>query len=210
MRIKKKKNGFPIINSEEYDIIALDFFKDLNIDILNFDSINSIDIENIIEMKLNIEVDYKSLSDDKTVHGMIEIGKNTIISIEEFLCEEKFLNRLRFTLAHELSHFLLHSNFNSADINSKKLFRCFKKNISNFNISNYNSEEDWLEFQADALASCILMPLSQVKYLIEKVSEKNIVTTISRTFEVSEIAAKIRYKKIKKNIEYNKLQKKLF
>ncbi len=212
MKIRRNKRGVPFIKTEEYDFIALEILNSVGLNTFDINNIKAIDIENIIEIKYGINLEYENIIDDKTVHGMIVFGNPTLIKIEEMLCEEKYINRLRFTLAHELSHYLLHSEVNINNVNSTTLFKCKEKNIANYNeLDNMiKGEQEWIEYQADCLAASILMPLLQIKYIIENKQTKDIVKFISEIFKVSEKSAEVRYKKIKEVMYNNKNQLTLF
>jgi Zn-dependent peptidase ImmA (M78 family) len=127
--------------------------------------------------------------------------------------------RRRFTLAHEVSHWILHRSYHSPT-NQQYRFRAVKNNyvacrestIESF-LDERNTETDWEEWQANALAAAILMPLasfhhktSQVirehtgsSYLLDTHSSRDfyrILSQISDTFAVSKSAAKIRMKQL--------------
>lgn len=100
--------------------------------------------------------------------------------------------RKRFTIAHELSHFILHwkpSNKIKQDVFvDKDLFMKFR-NTAN----EYNQEEVLQEIEANALAAALLMPkhfiekeLNKVEY--QKLEEVEIIKRLASTFKVSEPA----------------------
>jgi Zn-dependent peptidase ImmA (M78 family) len=100
--------------------------------------------------------------------------------------------RRRFTIAHELSHFLLHwkpSAKNKQDVFvDKDLFMKFR-NTAN----EYNQEEVLQEVEANALAAALLMPkhfiereLNKTEY--QKLEEAQIIKQLANTFKVSEPA----------------------
>lgn len=62
--------------------------------------------------------------------------------------------RQRYTLAHELSHFLLHRNLLTDGITDDVLYR--------------SSQSSVIEKEADRLAADIVMPMNQVEYLLKK------------------------------------------
>ena len=70
-----------------------------------------IDIEKIVEkrLKLNIEPEHDLLS-DFDIDAYLRIDLTGIIVDYNCYMSEKFMNRLRFSFAHELAHFFLHKD----------------------------------------------------------------------------------------------------
>ena len=118
--------------------------------------------------------------------------------------------RQRFTLAHEISHWLLHRQFFGY---GKQALRCLCREASLFGSLLPKTTEDWLEWQANSMASCLLMPIpafcrevynanphfSARPYLmegIESLSCEKTVDHICRTFDVSRSAARIRLRQL--------------
>ncbi len=116
--------------------------------------------------------------------------------------------RQRFTLAHEISHWLLHRQVFSGDP-----MRCLCRDIAPEFQADPKTPEHWLEWQANSMASCLLMPLPAVSqavysanphfsarpYLIEgedSASCNRTVSYISKSFEVSRTAARIRLRQL--------------
>ncbi|EKY4205193.1 ImmA/IrrE family metallo-endopeptidase [Vibrio alginolyticus] len=90
--------------------------------------------------------------------------------------------RQRYTIAHEIAHFLLHRHLLKDGIQDTPLYR-----------SHLSSK---IEREADALAADILMPMHIVQSLISEHSEKEkgekLYEVIAESLEVSKIALKIR------------------
>jgi Zn-dependent peptidase ImmA (M78 family) len=89
--------------------------------------------------------------------------------------------RQRFTVAHELGHYLLHRKEIGNGLSDDVLYR--------------SSLSDAKEAQANRLAADILMPLTLMKSLEEKARSagvENIVSYLAEAFEVSEAAMQIR------------------
>lgn len=83
--------------------------------------------------------------------------------------------RQRFTIAHELSHFILHKFFIGDGIQEDPLYRSGLSNT--------------MERQANRLAANILMPLSLVKQLLKDYNCD--ITVIAKKLEVSKKALEI-------------------
>ena len=122
--------------------------------------------------------------------------------------------RRRFTLAHEIAHWVLHRSFYS-DGNQEFAFRmpyvaCRASSIGQKQYAP-KTDEEWGEWQADALASSLLMPLSTFCQLADQMIRKrgrrhladwvdseyiDIVEGIANIFHVSNTAAEIRLKQL--------------
>ena len=144
--------------------------------------------------------------------------RNTIL-INEFLANEKNQeHRLYFTLAHEIGHWYLQRKDAYIDSGQQSLFgqetikSCVNRFIDNIDLfKNFRrkklvTDEDWIEWQANYFASCILMPKKMFTSAYLKLQNKNIldkVSALSKIFNVSEEAATYRMKEISINMSSN-------
>ncbi len=90
-------------------------------------------------------------------------------------------HRRRFTLAHELAHFLLHRDLIGSGISDNVLYR--------------SQLSDAREAEANRLASDILMPAEKVKEIRSEISVSKLADAVSlmaSRFKVSEEAMRIR------------------
>lgn len=88
-------------------------------------------------------------------------------------------NRQRFTLAHELGHYLLHRDQIGDGIADDALYRSRLSNA--------------LEYEANKFAADLLMPSAEVHKLLERYKHiDNIIDYVSKYFGVSNQAAEIR------------------
>lgn len=110
-----------------------------------------IPIEEIAEQKLNLRIrEQMNLKKDYDVDGFL-ISDLTTIFID-FNLYMNFENRTRFTIAHEIGHFILHSElFKNLNINSIEDLNIFAANLT-------DEEHGWLEYQAYSFASHVLVP----------------------------------------------------
>lgn len=197
-----------------------------------------LDIENLIEEHFDLSLDYKSLSKDGSVLGITSFGKSLFpvisdnekvemikinvgdILIDTGLIDEGNEGRIRFTMAHELSHWILH----------RELFiEGYTKREKNIIISEdtkeglltletqYKTDEEWIEWQADYLAGALLMPATLFVYYFNIIRKKldinqsylyldnqkcNIqnyfytINILSKIFGVSRLATKVRLCKL--------------
>ena len=119
-----------------------------------------VDIEKIIDLKLEIDIiplpdlgDAFISSDWKSIY----VDRNKYLN--------GIQNRLRFSLAHEIGHFILHKEiYSSFKINSFEDFYCFVDEIP-------NNQYHYLEIQANKFAGLLLVPRDRL--IIEKKKELN-------------------------------------
>lgn len=143
----------------------------------------------------------------------ISAKANTVI-IDRTLLEENQEHRYRFTMGHECGHVFLHPPYfeydpyqmNLADLLGEDceaaMVQCrvdLKK--SNNGQQKVWTDKDWMEWQANALSSAILMPRKMVMLIVEDIRKKCVegiercyeeADTISRVFNVSFQAATYR------------------
>jgi Zn-dependent peptidase ImmA (M78 family) len=127
-----------------------------------------VDIEKIIDLKLKIDIiplpNLRKLCD---IDSQISFDLKSIYVDSDLYRDEKQQNRLRFSLAHEMGHYVLHKN----------LYRKFKlNNIYNFRqiILEKISEKQYgyLETQANKFASYLLVPRERLKIEKEKLLKR--------------------------------------
>lgn len=192
-----------------------------------------INLEHIIENKLNINIQYLKLDDTNNLLGMTImnpmyvkyfdenmqmqetlVDRNTIL-INSFLVEQKNQeHRYYFTLAHELGHWYLHRKDAYIDSQQQCIFELTTINsgrnrfVDDVNIFTHSrkkklrSEEDWLEWQANYFASCILMPKKtfiQAYQSIDESVDKG--AKLSEVFNVSKEAVSYRMAEIESELD---------
>ena len=95
--------------------------------------------------------------------------------------------RQRFTIAHEISHFILHRHLLRSGIQDDVLYR--------------SNQSDKIEWEANALASDILMPAEIVKKLInEKYGDLDgeaLFEAVSEELSVSPTALKYKFSRLR-------------
>ena len=165
----------------------------------------AIPIETIIETKFNLTLEYHTLRKNGSVLGetifddgaailydrterqyrLIAVKAGTIL-IDERLCIDRLLGRMRFTCAHELGHWVLHQKLYSGT-----------GDVAAYDGKTSSDEScGFIERQADALATALLMPIPQVKKCFYRLrpgkSKECLVTEMARIFQVSKQAMRIR------------------
>ena len=153
-----------------------------------------IDIENILNF---LELNYHSNPDFRQIKitGSITVRENEpLIWANPF--ENKFKERKRFTLAHELGHFMLHV----APQGDFSNFSPFTDKIISF-----NRDDNWnyKEMEANAFAAQLLMPAhlieNEVKSLIglqQNMTKEQVVEHLANKFNVSTQAMEFRLIKL--------------
>lgn len=136
-----------------------------------------INISDIIE-KENINVEYRNLSDG--LSGLLIIqGNSKLIGVET----THPAVRKRFTLAHELGHFILHNEVSNLFVD----VQLFKRKSD-----GYSSREERMEREANDFAANILMPDFFVKREVNRLNkdlhdDENI-NKLAGIFEVSSVS----------------------
>ena len=118
-------------------------------------------------------------------YELVKVTAGTILVEARLLDCPRLYGRFRFTLAHELAHWILH----------KMLFVGTKTAAATYGIGN--ADNDAIERQANYLATAILMPVGQVKrgfyrLRMQTKAQANEVAVLADTFEVSKQAMEIR------------------
>ena len=134
--------------------------------------------------KLGITVLEKDLEDSLSGFLVVKNGVSTVV-----INKHHHSNRQRFTLAHEIGHWMLH-----ADIEKEALF-LEKKQIYNRNILS-GAGSDLQEIEANRFAASLLMPETLVKESLNKEKEfifdfngdSSTIEFLANQFGVSQIA----------------------
>jgi Zn-dependent peptidase ImmA (M78 family) len=149
-------------------------------DLLNKLKFNKLPINpELCAKKLNIRVEDSELEDDISGIFVVEHDESYII----YNRSESHV-RQRFTIAHELGHFILHKSSGVfVDRKPKALYRN----------SASSTGEVLKEREANAFAAALLMPKSLIDREIKKISDtEEIVDKLAELFEVSKLAMSFR------------------
>ena len=152
---KFDKNGIPVLSANQIEIFANEVLNWFDADLLFFPK--RIPVFDIIQ-KFTTEYDIKFIPNTdlgETEAGDQILGKclpdDRIIYISSALLDEE--NRLRFTVAHELGHLLLHR--------ALKLKKKMNPNINEDTeivLDTGRKKPDFLEWQAKCFAANLLLP----------------------------------------------------
>lgn len=181
------------------------------------DAFKPVDIEGLLKELLGISVEYYTLHPKGLILGMcsnipqmvkVKDGDEVILAqlndkvifIESSLQNPRLQGRKIFTIAHEGGHHFLFLLEGRKDVTAHRYYRELPEKRG-FN---------WDEWQADAMASCLLMPRENVNFLfnlffqcghIDKITpfkrnEYSIFSMLADLFGVSKTAMAIRLKKL--------------
>ena len=137
---------------------------------------------------------------------------NTIL-VERVLYNADLEHIFRFTFAHEIGHALFHRRFCMvpdhmkaySEQGSAEAIQDTKERFQRTNSERLQTERDWLEWQANAFASAVLMPESLIKEVGRRVlpsaaadlaSLNELLVTVSDVFKVSLTASWYRLKEL--------------
>ena len=165
----------------------------------------AVPIEMIIENTFQLTIEYQYLTNnarelgrmiydsgittyydqDLGDYALMRVQAGTML-IDASLLTNELYGRLRFTLAHELAHYIIHKGIFCGTGVAAALY-------------DNNADEDMMEWQANYLARAMLMPNGQVKRCFYKSRsscrcESEFVKRLASIFEVSKQAMKIRLK----------------
>jgi len=112
-----------------------------------------VDIETIIDVKLKIDIiPSLNLKQECDSDALISSDWKSILVDQDEYLDERYQNRLRFSFAHEIGHFVLHKNiYSSFDITTIEKFYRFIEKIPK---EQYN----FFEIQANKFAGYLLVP----------------------------------------------------
>lgn len=116
---------------------------------------------------------YNSTMSSNISGAIIKEGDKYVIYVND----KHHSNRQRFTIAHEIAHYILHKEKIGDNLTDNAMYRSKLSNV--------------FERQANILASEILMPVNFVMQFIE---ENKSVSEMASLFQVSEGAMRIRLK----------------
>lgn len=137
-----------------------------------------VDIEAIVEkrLKLNIQPEHDLLS-ELDIDAYLKVDLTGLIVDHNCYMNEKFMNRLRFSFAHELRHFFLHKDiYASFSISDSLAWKEFMENIP-------DREYGFFEYQANEFAGRALVPrerlVLELKNCLKKVQEVGLLDLVT-------------------------------
>lgn len=115
-----------------------------------------IPIEHIIEFDLNLDIiPMENLYKIMRLSGFLSLSRNAIY-IDEYQYDN-FIEKYRFTLSHEVGHYVLHQDFyESLEFESIEEYKRLLVSIP-------SRELHWFESQGDNFAGRVLVPTAQLE-----------------------------------------------
>jgi Zn-dependent peptidase ImmA (M78 family) len=122
-----------------------------------------VDIDHIVEFGYRLEVrPLKNLKSSLDMEGMLSKDRTTIFVDNDTYTDDRFYNRHRFTLAHEIGHYELHKDYYlKAKFDTPEEWRALLQNID-------PDELEWCERHADEFAGRLLVPVEFLNREIDK------------------------------------------
>lgn len=172
--MKLNSDFVPIISKKEMDKEATKFLRKYCPEAL--ESPIPVPVENIAELKMELEIDYVNIDEACETLGMMIFSDGAVelydrenhqyvlrpykrgtLLVESNIGDVSNRGRERFTIAHEIVHWHIHklrfTMLGLKDQSLAKACRCPQEKAY-----NPKTPEDWMEWQADNLAAAILMP----------------------------------------------------
>ena len=186
------------------DMLAQNALKYYNLELVSGEP-QEIPIEEIVEFHFGMILQYRNLSKNGAIHGITVFEDSTIpvyneknkryeatyskagtILIDKRLLAPNREKRLRFTIAHELAHYMIHNDY--------------YRTIDELASKTTSISHTHTECEADALGAALLMPYGRVKVAFTRVngklSKEAVVCQLAQLFNVSIQAMEIRLKVI--------------
>lgn len=233
--IKRKKSGTPVLSRKEIDTIgeniirdfmpeALESPQEIDIDLLAQDYLGvDQDFQYLSHCGVYLGMTVFNDTDKVPIYDpmnncadYISAKAHTII-IDKTLLEENQKHRYRFTMGHETGHEFLHKEYFAYDPAQLTLFdfmgetpapmvqcRVDTKKMD-IKVSKTWGDREWMEWQANAMSSALLMPESMVRLIAESFGNLNLprrlrcyamIEKVASVFNVSLEAAGYRLKQL--------------
>ena len=125
-----------------------------------------VNTEGIVEFRLRLDIEpIKNLLSTIDIDAYLKRDLSGIVVDYDCYMNDKFVNRMRFSFAHELGHFFLHKDlYTKLGIDTPEGWKDFILNVPE---NEYRS----FEWQANEFAGRLLVPYPELKTEMEKVGE---------------------------------------
>lgn len=181
---KYSASGLPILNQEDIEILAEKILKEKQPERLKEPS--ALDVDALV-YSLHLDKSEAILSRDESILGLISFQKQTLPIFDEGLRYaslpvdlgnividsrlKRVPTRYRFTVTHEAAHWMMHRTYYENPNKRDYIFRhtgfsyvaCKKdpKEYGRKNPKEAETDDEWVEWQADNLSGALLMPREQ-------------------------------------------------
>ena len=146
----------------------------------------------LIAKHLNLKVVEKQLDED--VSGLLISDKRIGGASYVFVNENDSPVRRRFTISHEIGHYVLRHKFDTENVHIDRVFHAIPR------LSSAVSGVDEREVEANQFAASLLMPANFVTELVNDLNSalsENHISDLAKKFKVSEQAMTIRLTTLK-------------
>ena len=243
---KVRKNNVPMLSCADIETIADDVIRSYHAH--SASDLSAINIEQMAEKHLGVRIDYAHLSNNESILGMMifqdcsvplyvpeektakyHAAKAGTVMIDQSLTSDRKMGRARFTIAHECAHWILHRPVKQtyvnqipldipATIDDPNVAIVCRTASSRSTSAGPKTPADWKEWQADNLASALLMPAGAVRCFINNYTSQmnesgkihfdlfgeryiqaktaSLIRQMAALFQVSEKAAEIRLNRL--------------
>jgi hypothetical protein len=122
-----------------------------------------VDVMDVVEFELGLEFRaVTSLRTDDDVDALLLGDWQTIMVDQGLFMDDRYANRLRFSIAHELGHYVLHRDvFEQISYTTTEEWVTFMRDIP-------EKEYSFLEYHANEFAGRFMVPLEALKDQFEK------------------------------------------
>ncbi len=193
-----------IFSTPALEVIAQNAIKEYNPELASGEPC-AIPIEELIELHYGLKIKYLKITKNGYIHGLtafndcqipiydmkkqkyikLFLEQGTIV-IDNSLLYGSRVKRLRYTLAHELAHWLIHEEY--------YLEKCELASKTSCDSSHQT------ECEADKLAAALLMPTGRVKVAFQRLrytlNTEALINQMAIIFEVSQQSMSIRLKSL--------------
>jgi len=224
LNYRQKDNGMYILRRGDMETIATAVLNEHMPHLLAGE--NVVPIEHLAQECYGLDIESRNITVDKRILGMMAFGNIEVpmydllmnpirervlegtMLIDECLLAKENTARRRFTIAHELSHWILHRPYRS----SNRYIACRTENVGKFTFKENMTDDDYGEWQANVLAAAILMPQVTMPWAVSNAfsamgiewndtymsdhKRRSITTHIAEIFKVSLQAAEIRLEQL--------------
>lgn len=216
-KLRKQRNGIPVLKNCEIDEHAEAFLRDYNAALLT--TPQPIDIEAFAEFYLNLSLDYVYLSHCGLILGRMIFqetervpvylpeensadylyAKRGTLLIDNTILDDQKEYRLRSTIGHECGHWLFHSDYYSGK--GKGNYQNSPWLVENKGCKNTDLEGgtvmtgrrrlitdmDWLEHHAKYFSAAILMPKTPFLSAISELTENGLTNELGLSVKLADI-----------------------
>jgi hypothetical protein len=125
-----------------------------------------VDTEAIVEFSLKLDIEpIHDLQSQLDMDAYLKVDRSGIVVDYDCYMNTKFANRMRFSFAHELGHYFLHSDiYAQLDIKTPEDWKEFTSNLPESEYANF-------EWQANEFAGRLLVPYDTLKSEVVKLYE---------------------------------------